>query len=260
MNAWILGGLGTDVAVVLMFFVWIICKRLNNAGFVDVAWSYGFAIVVWIFYALGPGLPLRKLLIAVMVTLWSIRLGTHLLIRVKKHHPVEDSRYAALRIKFPNRPWFMFFAFFQMQAVLIGILSAPFAVICANRASSLTGWEMAGLILWVLAFCGEALSDHQLKSFASDPSNKGKVCRVGLWKYSRHPNYFFEWLIWVAWFVFAVGSPWGWVTFFSPLLMLHFLTKVTGIPPAEAHSLEARGEAYREYQRTTSAFIPWFPK
>lgn len=260
MNAWILGGLGTDVAVVMMFFVWMICKRLNNAGFVDAAWAYGFALVVWIFYALGPGLPMRKLLIAGMVTVWSIRLGTHLLIRVKKHHPVEDSRYAALRIKFPNRPWYMFFAFFQMQAVLIGILSAPFAVICMNKAPVLGAWEIVGVILWVVAFCGEALADHQLTSFASNPANKGKVCQVGLWWYSRHPNYFFEWLIWVAWFVFALGSPWGWVTIFSPLLMLHFLTKVTGIPPAEAHSLETRGEAYREYQRTTSAFIPWFRK
>jgi steroid 5-alpha reductase family enzyme len=100
----------------------------------------------------------------------------------------------------------------------------------------------------------------QLSLFKAQPAAKGRVCDFGLWKYSRHPNYFFEWLVWIAYFVFALGSPWAWVGLVSPLLMLFFLTRMTGIPPAEARALASRGDAYRDYQRRTSAFIPWFPK
>lgn len=249
-----------DISVLLMCVVWYACKRLNNASFVDAAWAYMFTVLLWVFYSIAPGWPSRKMLIAILVTLWSVRLGTHLLIRVKRHHPVEDARYAALREKFPKRIWFMFFAFFQVQAVLIGVLSAPFAVICMNKTPALNAWEYAGTALFVLALLGEVIADHQLARFAADPSNRDKVCQVGLWRYSRHPNYFFEWMVWVAWFIFALGTPYGWVTVFCPLLMLHFLVNVTGIPPAEAHSLASRGEAYREYQRRTSAFIPLPPK
>ena len=260
MNAWVLTGIGLNAAVLLMALTWVICRQINNAGYVDVAWSYGFAIVVWLFAALGAGDPLRKTLIVTMVTIWSLRLGTHLLIRVTRHHPQEDERYASLREQFPKRPWLMFFGFFQLQAVLIGLLCAPFAAACANGTPGLHAWEMAGAALWLVAICGEALADHQLNRFRSNPANKGRVCNTGLWRYSRHPNYFFEWVIWVAFFLFALGTPGGWITVYCPLLMLFFLTKVTGIPPAEAQSLKSRGDAYREYQRTTSVFFPLPPK
>lgn len=260
MNAWVLTGLGLNAAVVLMALTWFVCRRLNNAGYVDVAWAYGFAVVTGLYVALGHGAPLRKALIAIMAIAWSLRLGTHLLVRVTKHHPKEDERYASLREQFPKRPWLMFFGFFQLQAFLIGLLSAPFAVACANKAPSLHAWEIAGAALWLIAIAGESLADHQLNVFRSNSANKGKVCDIGLWRYSRHPNYFFEWVIWIAFFLFALGTPGGWGTFYCPLLMLYFLTKVTGIPPAEAQSLKSRGDAYREYQRRTSIFIPWKPK
>ncbi len=260
MNAWVLVGVGVNVSMVLMAVVWVISKKLNNAGFVDVAWSYGFAVVVAIYASMGPGDPLRKGLITGMVVIWSLRLGTHLLIRVAGHHPVEDARYAALRGAFPKRVWLMFFGFFLLQGLLIGILSAPFAVACANPVPGLSVWEILGAALWLAALCGEALADGQLKRFRGNPANTGRVCNTGLWRYSRHPNYFFEWVIWVAFFVFACGSPWGWLTFFCPLIMLHFLLNVTGVPPAEEQSLKSRGDAYREYQRTTSVFIPLPPK
>jgi len=260
MNAWVLAGLGLNAAVVLMALTWVICRGLNNAGFVDVAWSYSFAVVVGLFAALGAGAPLRKSLIVAMVVLWSLRLGTHLLIRVSRHHPREDERYASLREQFPQRPWLMFFGFFQFQALLVGLLAVPFAVACANPAPGLHGWEIAGVVLWILALGGEALADRQLNRFRNDPVNKGQVCQGGLWRYSRHPNYFCEWLIWIAYFLFALGSPGGWIALIAPLLMYFFLTQVTGIPPAEAQSLKSRGDAYRAYQRTTSRFIPWWPK
>ena len=100
----------------------------------------------------------------------------------------------------------------------------------------------------------------QLKQFKANPANKGRVCQAGLWNFSRHPNYFFEWLVWVAFFLFALGSPWGWVTIYCPALMLFFLLKVTGIPMTEELAVKTKGDAYREYQRTTSVFVPWFKK
>jgi steroid 5-alpha reductase family enzyme len=120
--------------------------------------------------------------------------------------------------------------------------------------------DWLGFSVWLVAILGESLADRQLAAFKADPSNRGKVCSAGLWKFSRHPNYFFEWLVWVALFLFALPAPWGWTTIFAPALMLFFLLRVTGIPYTEQQSLRSRGEAYRSYQRTTSAFVPWFPK
>jgi steroid 5-alpha reductase family enzyme len=120
--------------------------------------------------------------------------------------------------------------------------------------------EGAAVALWTLAMAGEAAADAQLNKFKSDPSNKGRTCQVGLWRYSRHPNYFFEWLIWVAFATFALGSPGGFWGLLSPVLILYFVLRVTGIPATEAQAIRTRGKEYRRYQQTTSAFVPWFPK
>ncbi|MDX2080936.1 MAG: DUF1295 domain-containing protein [Terrimicrobiaceae bacterium] len=251
---------GTLVAMVMMSVVWFFARRMNNAGIVDIWWSYGFTPVA-IFYGLfGSGHMVRNALICAMVCAWSLRLGSHLYKRVMAHHPEEDPRYAQLRKQFPKRTWLMFFGFFQMQAVLIGLLSIPIALACTNPGSGIGFFEIAGVVLWLVAIGGEAVADTQLMIFRSHPASKGRVCDIGLWRYSRHPNYFFEWVIWIAYFVFALGSPWGIAGIIAPLLMLYFLTCVTGIPPSEAHSLASRGDAYRDYQRRTSAFVPWFPK
>jgi len=251
---------GTCLAMAIMVVVWFFARRMNNAGIVDIWWSYGFAPVA-IFYGLfGSGQIMRNSLIAAMVCAWSLRLGTHLYRRVMSHHPQEDPRYAALRVQFPKHTWLMFFGFFQLQALLIGLLSVPIALACTNPAPGLGGWEIAGLALWLVGIGGEAVADTQLAFFRAALGNRGRVCDAGLWKYSRHPNYFFEWVIWIAYAVFALGAPWGWLGLISPLLMLLFLTCITGIPPSEAHSLASRGDAYRDYQRRTSPFIPWFPR
>ncbi len=257
---WSLSLTGLAIGMVLMAIVWLIARLLNNAGVVDVAWSFGFIPVVLAFAALGPGAPARRYLIAAMVCIWALRLGSHIAIRVAKHHPEEDGRYGELRRMYPNHPWLMFFGFFQLQAVLLAVLAVPFVIASMNPAPGLGVWEWSGVAIWLVAMLGEAMADAQLAKFRADPGNKGRTCKVGLWRYSRHPNYFFEWLIWVGYFVFAMGSPTGWLAVVSPALMLFFLFKVTGIPATEAHALKSRGDEYREYQRTTSGFVPWFPK
>jgi steroid 5-alpha reductase family enzyme len=260
MNAWTLVGFGANAAVILMAAAWAIARRVKNASYLEVAWSYGFAVVVWIYALIGPGDPLRKWLITGMVTIWSLRLGTSLLLDFVRHHPAEGHRYVALREQFPKRPWLMFFGFSQYQAALLGLLSAPFAIACSNATPRVSGWEVAGLILWFVATAGQTVANFHSSRFRSNQKNSGKVCDAGLWRFSRHPDCFFEWLIWVAYFFFSLGSPWGWVTVYCPLLMLYFLTQVTGIPPAEARSLKSFGDEYRYYQRTTSAFFPGPPK
>ena len=120
--------------------------------------------------------------------------------------------------------------------------------------------EKIGAGIWLVSILCEAIADLQLSAFKKNPENKGKTCREGLWKYSRHPNYFFEWMMWIGYAVFALGSPWGWLGLLSPALVLYFLFGSTGIPATEAQALRTRGNAYREYQRATSSFVPWFPK
>ena len=244
----------------LMVLVWLISVEIKNAGIVDVAWSAGFTPIAWIYCVLAPGNLPRRLLITAMVSFWSLRLGTHLYRRVMGHHPVEDARYSEFRAKWGESFDRKMFWFFQIQAVLLWGLSLPFLLACINREGRIQPVEIAGVALWAMALLGESTADRQLSQFAANPSNKGKVCKEGLWARSRHPNYFFEWMIWVAYFLFAIAQPHGVWTIYCPLIMLHFLLNVTGVKLAEQGSLKRRGDAYREYQRTTSAFVPWFKR
>lgn len=257
--------------VLEMTLTFVVAQRLRNFGIVDIVWSAGFSGLALLFFAVSarlrgnPG-SLRDDVLTIMVLVWSLRLASHLWVRVMSHHPVEDVRYARLREEWGERTPQKMFGFFQLQGVLQVVLSLPFLVVCLNPHPPGPGplglrWaEWAGLTLWIIALMGESIADRQLARFRRDPANRGQVCQVGLWYWSRHPNYFFEWLIWVAFALFAWNSPFGWIGLLSPLLMWHFLVNVTGIPMTEELSVKSKGDAYREYQRTTSAFFPWFKK
>ena len=241
----------------LMTAVWALSRKIHNAGVIDIAWSIGFAPLV-IFYAVcGSGDTTRKWVIAAMACFWSVRLAAHVLVRVWRMHPKEDGRYEELRREWGASWDVKIFGMFEFQAILIAVLAVPFLIVCLNPQPGLSALEFVGMGLWIVAVCGESLADHQLAAFKANPANKGKVCQAGLWHYSRHPNYFFEWTVWIAYFVFALGSPWGWAAVYCPALMLFFLIKVTGIPMTEQLSVKNRGEQYRDYQRTTSRFVPW---
>lgn len=258
---WFLTAVGTAVAAGLFTLTWLLSLKLDNFSFVDVTWSYALAVVAPLYaWLAGGGWTQRKIIAVTMAVVWSVRLGTYLFFRVKRHHPHEDVRYAVLREKWRDALARNFFFFFQAQAVLIVLLAVPVQLACLNPASRLNAVEIVGALVWLTGICGEALSDAQMQRFKADPASKGKVCQVGLWRYSRHPNYFFESVVWWGFWLFACGSPWGWVTLYAPLLMLHFLLRVTGIPLTEECAVKNKGDAYREYQRTTSAFVPWPPK
>ncbi|HWW20885.1 MAG TPA: DUF1295 domain-containing protein [Steroidobacteraceae bacterium] len=256
-HLWLIGLL---FAFVLMAAIWGIALRIGNAGIVDIAWSAGFAPMAIFFALAGDGLWLRRAVIALLVSLWSLRLGGYLYVRVMSHHPKEDRRYAELRKAWGSSTHRNLFWFFEMQALLLAILSAPFLLICLNAAPDMKPLEFAGILVFVIALSGESLADRQLARFRGDPANQGKVCDVGLWRLSRHPNYFFEWMVWVAYLILACASPFGWIALYCPALMLFFLLRVTGIPMTERLSLQSKGQAFADYQRRTSPFVPWFPK
>jgi steroid 5-alpha reductase family enzyme len=153
-----------------------------------------------------------------------------------------------------------FLLFFEFQAVLCVVLAVPFLLASENPTPAFSVFEYAAAALWFVAIAGEVTADMQLNAFKSNAENRGKTCRAGLWNYSRHPNYFFEWLIWVAFCLFAIDSRYGYLALVPPALMLYFLFRVTGIPATEAQALRTRGEDYKRYQETTSAFVPWFPR
>jgi steroid 5-alpha reductase family enzyme len=250
----------TAACCVVMTIVWLWQKRINNAGVVDVFWSYNFPLVAIIYFLMGDGLFERKLLIALMVVIWGMRLGIYLHIRVLGHIHDEDGRYKQLRIDWAPNFQTKIFWFFQMQAVSNVFLSIPFLLASANASEQLHPLEFAGAAIWLLAIMGEGIADRQLQKFKSDKSNKGKACDVGLWGWSRHPNYFFEWCIWIGYFVFACASPWGWISIVCPAIILYLLLRVTGIPMNEEQNLRSKPEAYKAYQQRVSKFIPLPPK
>ena len=249
-----LGGL--VLALVLFRAAFLTGRKLDNYGFVDVVWAFSFPLLAGFHAWTADGDPVRTGLLVLFVCLWSGRLAVHLTRRFIQEHPGEDPRYHQLREKWGPRFSRNMYGLHLLQGAIAWILSLPFLLIVANPSPGIGIWETAGLALGVIALVGEAIADAQLRRFKNHPSNRGLVCRTGLWGYSRHPNYFFQWLGWMAVAVFACGSPCGWVSIIAPLIMYYLLVEVTGVPPAEAHALQSRGDAYRRYQQTTNAFFP----
>lgn len=250
---------GWAVMAAAMTVLWFVQQARRDASIVDVGWTLGLGVLAVFYASVVPGNASRQALVATLALVWSARLGFHLL-----HDRVigkeEDGRYKKLRREWGAGAPARFFGFFQMQALACSLFSLPFLFAMLNPAPPLSAWDVAGLAVWAAAVIGEGVADGQLARFRTDPANRGRTCRAGLWGWSRHPNYFFEWLHWWAYVPLAAGSPLAWVNVAFPLLMLHFLFNVTGIPATEARALETRGDDYRDYQRTVSAFVPLPPR
>ncbi len=242
----------------VMASLWLVQRVTRNAGIVDVAWSFGTALsAVWLLlYADGD--VTRRWIVGGMVGLWGARLGWHLATRMTREP--EDGRYQQMRQRWGDHEQWKLFGFFQIQAAWAVLFAIPMLAAGMNTREPMAWFDVAAIAVWLVSITGTTVSDWQLSRFKSRDNSSGKVCRVGLWQYSRHPNYFFEWVGWWAYLLLAVGSSWWWVAALGPAVMLFFLLKVTGIPPTEARALESRGDAYRDYQRTTSAFFPLPPK
>ncbi len=240
----------------LLSALWLVQLRTRNAAIVDVGWTLSLPILALFDAALAPGWSARSWLLAAMVSIWGGRLAWHLALRMRGGP--EEPRYAKLREEWGAQADRRFFIFYQQQAMASALFSVPFILVSLDPRPALGLWEWLGGLVWLAGILGEATADQQLQAFKSSASRQGRVCRRGLWRYSRHPNYFFEILTWIGFALFSSGSPGfpgGWL---SPLLIAWTLIFVTGIPLAEAQALRSKGEEYRRYQRTTSALIPWF--
>jgi steroid 5-alpha reductase family enzyme len=244
---------------VVMGVLWLVQRRTHNAAIVDVAWSFGTGLLAIGFAFATDGWLPRRILVAALAGIWGLRLGAHLWVRLRADVE-EDVRYRELRRQHGGNVQAFLFGFFQLQAVWAVLFAIPMLFAARNPTSAFGLLDGLGVLVWIVALGGEGVADRQLARFRSDPANRGAVCRTGLWRWSRHPNYFFEWIHWWAYVAIGIAGPFGWITLFGPLAMIVFLLKITGIPLLEQRLLESRGDAYREYQRTTSVFFPWLPR
>ncbi len=258
MNPWILVILTTGILSIVMAGLWLFARRIQNYAIVDVAWSFSFGLVMLIYFSLSGRHGWSSMALTALVFIWSSRLGTHLYGRIAGKP--EEGRYKTLREEWKDQLNLKFFLFFQAQGLSVVVLSVPFLFTLYAPDQTMGPFQWAGLVLAVIALSGETIADRQLTRFVENPQNRGKVCKVGLWSWSRHPNYFFESLIWVSFTLFALNAPWGWLSFTSPLIIWYLILNVTGIPPTEEQCLKSRGQAYRAYQQETSAFFPLPPK
>ncbi len=260
MSPLLLAALALAVCCAAFGGVFLLARRLDNYGVVDIAWSYAFGLVAILYAALASGWPPRRLLVAGLIALWSARLGTYLYKRVMGHHPEEDGRYKAMRIRWADNFAAEMFKFYQFQAVSVVILALPFLLALGRTEPRFVALDWIALTLFVIAQSGETLADAQLAAFKKNPAHRGQVCDVGLWSVSRHPNYFFVSLTWLSFALFALPAAWGWIGLIAPAAILYLLLFVTGIPMTEEQAVRTKGDAYRAYQRRVSAFVPWFPK
>lgn len=252
--------LGASVAMML---VWAYQRAVNNGGWTDVGWTFvtGGAGVAYALWPLDGAISARQWLCAGLIALWSLRLGVHLARRISAS-PTEDPRYVRFRRDWAPRFQARMFTFLQVQAAAAAILALVVLPAARNPAPGLGPQDFVGAGLMLAAILGEALADAQLARWKRNPANHGGICEDGLWGWSRHPNYFFEWLVWLGWPIIAIapGNPWGWCTLLGPAFILLLLIKFSGLPPLEAAMLRSRGDAWRDYQRRVSAFVPLPPR
>ena len=246
------------LAVAAMSVVWLISLRLRDASIVDVFWGAGFAILAIFYAVMTDGLYARQLLITTLVVIWGTRLSIHIFWRnVGKP---EDPRYAAWRVAGGKSFWFKsYFKVFLLQGVLMWLIAMPLLVAQASPTPErLTVLDGLGAAVWAIGFLFESVGDAQLSRFKADPANRGKVLQSGLWRYTRHPNYFGDAVVWWGYFLIALAVPGGAWTIFSPLLMTFLLMRVSGVTLLEK-GLKQSKPGYAEYVARTSAFFPRRP-
>lgn len=241
---------------VVLFAMWVRQLRTQNATAVDAAWSALTGSMGIAFAILGEGASLQRGLAAGIAAVWGGRLTWHLLRDRVFAHRGEDGRYAAMRAHFGHRAALHFLWFYLLQAVVAGVFALPFLLLAQNQSGALTPLQVVGLIALVAGFAIESVADAQLARHRKDPAQRGRTCRTGLWRYSRHPNYFGEWLLWCGIALIAAPSPHGWYAVFAPALMYVLIRYVSGVPFAEQQSLRSRGDDYRRYMATTNTFFP----
>jgi len=252
LQAWI----GLAVGYTLL---WLRQLRTRNATSVDAAWALSIGLLTAISAGTGEGSTPQRWLMVTLAGIWSIRLAWHLMAdRIGPDH-AEDGRYRSLRRWLGRREASGFFWVYQTQALLALGFATPFVLAARNATAEIMPLQIAGVALAVLSQALEWTADRQLAAHRRDPANSGRTCRSGLWRYSRHPNYFFEWLTWCG-FGLATATALGWYAAIAPVAMWLSIRFVTGVPFTEKQAMASRGEDYRRYAAVTNAFFPWIPR
>lgn len=240
-------------ALVLFLLAWGRQLRTRDATSVDLWWTAGIALTATLHAGTAQGWPPRRILVLVLVWIWAARLIGHLWRRVGQG---EDGRYAEVRRRAGERAGAVFLAVYLAQAGLVVLLGLAFVPIARATEAGWRASDALALAVFAMALAGESVADRQLQRWRDDPGNRGRTCRAGLWRLSRHPNYFFEWLHWTTYPILGLGLAHGWLVWLAPLGMFLLMRFFSGVPPAEAQALRSRGEDYRAYQLETSAFFP----
>ncbi len=247
--------------LVILFFtiIWLWSVILKNASIVDIFWGTGFIVAGIFYFIITPGSSIREMIVMILLAVWGIRLSGHILKR--NLGKPEDYRYQEFRKKYgENRYWwFSFFQVFLLQGVLLWLISAPILGVSLNSSGKPFGFiDAIALFFWFTGFVFEAGGDWQLTRFKSNPANKGKLLQTGLWKYTRHPNYFGDAMIWWGFALFSVASG-CYLPILSAVLMNFLLLKVSGVAMLE-RTLKNTKPGFNSYAERTNAFFPWFPK
>jgi steroid 5-alpha reductase family enzyme len=245
------------LVMAFMFLVFILAQILKDNSIIDIAWGLGFVLVAWfLFFFYPPAYP-RKVILLLLVSIWGIRLAAYIFLR--RRGKAEDFRYRAFRTKW-KRYFFlkMFFKIFMFQGILLTVISIPVILVSGSEPSPLGIFDYSGMLVFGVGFLFEAIADHQKSVFKRLPENSGRLMTRGLWRFSRHPNYFGESLLWWGIWILSLSVPTGWIGIISPALLTYLLVFVSGIPMLEK-SYAGRPD-FIEYKARTSVFIPWFPR
>ncbi|MEQ8674270.1 MAG: DUF1295 domain-containing protein [Aggregatilineales bacterium] len=251
--------LGFAIVLLLMLMVWGTSLLLKDSSIIDIFWGLGFVAVAYTYNVFSEGFAMRETIVFVLVILWGVRLSAHLAYRNLPKG--EDFRYQKWREQHGDSYWWIsFFRVNLLQGVIMWIVSAPLlAAQFSDTPDSITALDIIGIVVWAIGFTFEALGDWQLMQFKRNPANKGKVMDQGLWRYTRHPNYFGDAMVWWGFFLIALNTPNGFLTIFSPLIMTFLLMRVSGVAMLE-RTLKETKPAYKQYIESTSAFFPMPPK
>lgn len=245
------------VLLFLMTAIFCLALLLKDNSIVDIAYGPAFVLISWSAYLFSGSAHPRQLLVLTLVTLWGLRLSGHIFLR-KRGESGEDSRYRKWRDEWGDSfVWRSFLQIFMLQGAVIFFVSLPILVVIHQPGASLGLLDLLGILVWLLGFSFEAIGDWQLLRFKRDPANRGRILQSGLWRYSRHPNYFGEAILWWGVLLIALGSPLGIIAIVSPLLIDFLLFKVSGVPMLEAKY--AGNPVFEAYKQRTNAVFPWFP-
>lgn len=237
---------------------WLIASTTRNAKFLDYAWPIGFILATLCYCYFGPADTLKKIVITSMVALWGGRSMWHLITRYQPH--TEDLRFQEIEVLLGKEmAGLKFLLLCLFQGLMAIILTLPFIIVALNSTSQWSWTEFVAIVLWAIALILESQADYQLDLFRRDPANTQLVCDTGFWSHSRHPNLFFEWTTWIAFFLFAMPAEGGALAIMSPIIVFIIFQKMT-IPLSESQAVRSKGDLYRNYQKTTSPFVPWFKK